>query len=72
MNNLLGKDFTDIERMYDLKGSTFQRLEKLTPEQEKKSGLKILKDTNFVNFNEKLNIKQAEKDSVMENIRKDA
>ena len=72
MNNLLGKDFADIERMYDLKGSTFQRLTKLTPQQEEKSGLKVLKDMNFVNNKEKLAIPSGKKDELYEVIKKDA
>lgn len=49
MDNLLGQDFINIERIYDLKGSTKGRIVKLTQEEEEKSsGLKVLKDLNFL------------------------
>lgn len=49
MNNLLGQDFINIERIYDLKGSTFGRKVDLTEEEIKtKSGLKVLKDLNYL------------------------
>ena len=34
MDNLLGKDFNNIVRIYDLKGSTKGRKVQLTPEEE--------------------------------------
>jgi hypothetical protein len=34
MDNLLGKDFNNIERIYDLKGSTKGRRAKLAEEEE--------------------------------------
>lgn len=34
MDNLLGKDFANIERIYDLKGSTKGRMAKLTDLEE--------------------------------------
>ena len=33
MDNLLGKDFMNIDRIYDLKGSTKGRMAKLSPEE---------------------------------------
>lgn len=45
MDNLLGRDFLNIQRIYDLKGSTQGRKVNLTPSQELNgSGLKVLKD----------------------------
>jgi 1-phosphatidylinositol-4-phosphate 5-kinase len=49
MDNLLGKDFHNIERIYDLKGSTLGRKVELDDEEiVKSSGLKVLKDLNFI------------------------
>jgi 1-phosphatidylinositol-4-phosphate 5-kinase len=49
MDNLLGKDFHNIERIYDLKGSTLGRKVELNDEEiVKSSGLKVLKDLNFI------------------------
>jgi len=55
MDNLLGSDFMNIQRIYDLKGSTVGRIVKLTDEQKQSnSGLKVLKDLNFIELNEEL------------------
>lgn len=57
MDNLLGQDFISIERIYDLKGSRKGRTVKLTEEEEQThSGLKVLKDMNFLKIGEKLKI----------------
>jgi hypothetical protein len=49
MDNLLGQDFINIERIYDLKGSTFGRKVDLSEEEIKtSSGFKVLKDLNFM------------------------
>lgn len=57
MNNLVGIDFINTIRMYDLKGSTFGRKTKMSQaEIETKSNLKVLKDLNFIDLQEKLNI----------------
>ena len=48
MDNLLGRDFVNIERIYDLKGSTQGRHVQLTQEEEVSSKMKVLKDMNFV------------------------
>ncbi len=58
MDNLLGSDFMNIERIYDLKGSTVGRIVKLKPEQKEKSGLKVLKDLNFCDVKENMNIEE--------------
>lgn len=58
MNNLFGVDAINVERVYDLKGSTVGRTAKLTEEEiMTKSGLKVLKDMNYITLNEKLDIK---------------
>lgn len=63
MNNLLGKDFYDIKRIYDIKGSKVGRLVSLDDaERESSSGLKVLKDQNFTELNENLDIEPEEKD----------
>ena len=52
MDNLLGKDFNNIVRIYDLKGSTKGRKVQLTPEEEQdeSTGLMVLKDLNYTAF----------------------
>jgi len=49
MDNLLGKDFNNIVRIYDLKGSTKGRIVPLTPQemQQESTGLQVLKDLNY-------------------------
>ena len=56
MDNLLGQDFINIERIYDLKGSKKGRIVKLSEEEEVSSSLKVLKDLNYLKLNEKLNV----------------
>jgi Phosphatidylinositol-4-phosphate 5-Kinase len=60
MDNLIGADFMNIKRIYDLKGSTVGRSVKLTQEQidSGNSGMKVLKDLNFLDLNEKLELEQ--------------
>lgn len=56
MNNLVGLDFINVHRLYDLKGSTFGRRTKLS-EKEKEtgnSGMKVLKDLNFIDEGESM------------------
>ena len=55
MDNLLGKDFANIERIYDLKGSTKGRKAQIS-NPELPTGLKVLKDMNFLELKEKLEI----------------
>ncbi len=52
MDNLLGRDFNNIMRIYDLKGSTKGRKTQLSKKelQEKSSGLNVLKDLNYIEF----------------------
>ncbi len=67
MDNLLGKDFNNIERIYDLKGSTKGRRAKLAEEEEDGqvlTGLKVLKDLNYIDFEEQLKIGKYQKDSL--------
>jgi hypothetical protein len=58
MDNLLGKDFGNIIRIYDLKGSTKGRFVQLSEEEEnsESTGLQVLKDLNFINFKEELQV----------------
>lgn len=46
--NQIGKDFANVKRCYDLKGSTFKRMTNIPPQLENKdTGLMVLKDQNF-------------------------
>jgi Phosphatidylinositol-4-phosphate 5-Kinase len=72
MDNLLGSDFMNIERIYDLKGSTVGRIVKLNEAEKTKSGLKVLKDLNFCELEEKLMINSAIKDGVHQIIERDS
>ena len=48
MDSLIGREYKNIKRVYDLKGSSLKRFVKLTREEEKEgSGLKTLKCQNF-------------------------
>ena len=48
MDSLIGEEYMRIERLWDLKGSTYSRLTKLTEDEiQNGSGLKTLKDQNF-------------------------
>lgn len=75
MDNLFGKDFMNIDRIYDLKGSTKGRRAKLTPNEEQGiegTGLKVLKDLNYIDFGEKLKIAERQKEELMSTIEKDS
>ena len=57
MDNLIGQDFMNIKRIYDLKGSTLGRRTKLTEKEKKEeTGLKVLKDLDFLEIQEKFNV----------------
>eukprot|EP00347_Sterkiella_histriomuscorum_P022007 403332010 len=72
MDNLLGQDFINIERIYDLKGSKKGRIVSLSEEeQQKSSGLKVLKDLNLLEIGEKLNIRKQAKSTLLETMEKD-
>lgn len=73
MDNLLGKDFNDIERIYDLKGSTQGRIVKLSDDEIKYgSKLKVLKDLNFIGLNEKLEIAEHKRKEVLSILERDS
>ena len=72
MDNLLGEDFMNIERIYDLKGSKVGRIVKLRKDQQEKSGLKVLKDLNFCELNERMNINSDVKRRILEVMEKDS
>ena len=58
MDNLLGRDFNNILRIYDLKGSSKGRKVPLSKKQltENSSGMQVLKDLNFIEFSEAIDI----------------
>ena len=72
MNNLLGKDFISIDRIFDLKGSTLGRRVELSKEEQESSGLKVLKDLNFIELGMKLDIYEEHRFEALEIIEKDA
>ena len=73
MENLLSKDFISIKRIYDLKGSKKGRIVKLNDyEKQVSSGLKVLKDLNFIEIGDKLRISEREKQRLISNIERDA
>lgn len=73
MDNLLGADFMHIERIYDLKGSTVGRSVNLTQEQKDGiSGLKVLKDLNFIELNETFNVVRDEKKEFLNVLQRDS
>jgi len=68
-NNLIGKDFPNVERIYDLKGSTRGRKTKLSPEEAREdgaSGMKVLKDLNFIEIPQKLDVANEDKQKVLD------
>ena len=65
MDNLIGKDLTNIERIYDLKGSTKGRRAKLV-EPNQPTGMSVLKDLNFVEINDSLKITQEQRNHLLE------
>lgn len=71
MNNLLGKDFIDVVRMYDLKGSTLGRIVNLKG-QTKETGLRVLKDLNFLELKEFIDTHEEKKRSLMAIVEEDA
>ena len=59
MENLLGQDFMNVKRIYDLKGSQKVRKVNLSFEEMQgniDTGFKVLKDLNYIEFGEKLPI----------------
>jgi hypothetical protein len=72
MENLLGKDFQSIERIYDMKGSTKGREVKLSSSDEIYSKLKVLKDLNYIQLNERLNVSDNSRERLIDIIESDA
>ncbi len=62
----------DIERIYDLKGSIFNRKVPMTKEQMEYSGLKVLKDLNYKDIKEGLNIEKYAKNDILKTLEEDA
>ncbi len=54
MDNLLGREFINIERIFDLKGSTKGRRVQVREGEE--TGLKVLKDNNYIEMGEVLEV----------------
>jgi len=74
-NNLIGKEFPNVERIYDLKGSTRGRRTKINEDmarEEGTSGMKVLKDLNFIDLNQKLKIAQDKREQVLKLIEHDS
>ncbi|CDW82893.1 1-phosphatidylinositol-4-phosphate 5-kinase [Stylonychia lemnae] len=73
MDNLLGQDFFNIERIFDLKGSTRGRIVNLSENEIKTgSGLKVLKDLNFINLGEKLQVPEHKRNEILNILEKDS
>ena len=53
---MIGHDFSAIQKCFDLKGSLLGRKTEIskTDEETGETGFKVLKDLNFLEFNEKL------------------
>ena len=69
MDSLIGPEYRRIERLYDLKGSSHNRLTKLTPEEEENgSGLKTLKCQNFNG----IDISESERDKTLQILEEDS
>jgi hypothetical protein len=74
-NNLIGKEFPNVERIYDLKGSTRGRRTKLSAEHSQPdgiSGMKVLKDLNFIDVQQHLEVVQKTKADVLDQIAVDS
>ena len=72
MDNLLGQDFIYIQRIYDLKGSKKGRIVNISEEEQNtQSGLKVLKDLNFLQIGEKIDCEKALKEKLFETMEKD-
>ena len=62
-----------MSRCYDLKGSLYHRITNINEEEEEKgSGMRVLKDLNFKNGDNELQINLIEKQKLMEVIEKDS
>ena len=74
MDNLLGKDFNNIVRIYDLKGSRKGRKVALSKKQliTNTSGMQVLKDLNFIELTENIDILPQQKTNLFEIIQRDA
>ena len=71
--NMIGNDFKAVQRCFDLKGSLYHRITEIDDEEEKQgSGIKVLKDLNFKNGDNKLSLKTDEKEELFSIIEKDS
>jgi len=64
---MIGHDFSAIQKCFDLKGSLLGRKTEITKEDEEtgETGFKVLKDINFIEFNEKLQLNNMEKELIL-------
>ena len=62
---MVGHDAKLIQTCYDLKGSTFGRITHVDPEQQGKTGLKVLKDQNMIETKSKLNLEKSQKQRIL-------
>ena len=60
---MIGNDFSAIRKCYDLKGSLLGRITKISniDKETGETGLKVLKDINFLDEKERLILKEEEK-----------
>ena len=68
--NVIGDDFHLIRSLYDLKGATFDRLTK--EEEADDSELRVLKDQNFIDADEELQIDTEVRDKIIQMVRIDS
>ena len=74
-DNLYGKEYQKIKRIYDLKGSTQNRRVKLSKEEEigdVDTAHKVLKDLNFIDFQDRMRLSKTKKITLMSIIERDA
>ena len=72
--NMIGDDFGAIKRCYDLKGSLYDRITKVSTFEMMtgETGFKVLKDQNFINQAERLQVEAETKEKIIKTLRKDS
>lgn len=68
--NVIGDDFHLIRALYDLKGATFDR--RTAENDDDESGLRVLKDENFIENGSDLEIDPAYRDKIIEMVKLDS
>lgn len=71
LDSLVGKEYHRIEKMFDLKGSKLGRESKLLESQKENSGLKTLKDINFLQDG-RISVSQDVKNDILRILEKDS